>query len=76
MLSSSSFLPDLNSLLVTIGPFFGGVAIRIKEPPIVKSQLGAAGETYNNVRFTLEKHVCSEAGSRRKHRPLVNVGGL
>jgi len=33
-------------------------AIRVKALPIVKSLLGAAGETYNKVRFTLERQVC------------------
>jgi hypothetical protein len=41
MLSLSRFLPDLNSLLITIGPVFWGWHIRVKALPIVKSLLGA-----------------------------------
>jgi hypothetical protein len=58
MLSLSRFLPDLNSLLITIGPVFWGWHIRVKALPIVKSLLGAVGETYNKVRLTPEKQVC------------------
>lgn len=36
---------------------FLGWHIRVKALPIVKSLLGAVGETYNKVRLTLEKQV-------------------
>jgi hypothetical protein len=55
MLSLSRFLPDLNWLLITIGPFFWEWHIRVKALPIVKSLLGAVGETYNEVRLTVQE---------------------
>jgi hypothetical protein len=58
MLSLSRFLPDLNSLLITIGPVFLGWHRRVKALPIVKSLLGAVGETYNRY------------GSRLKNRSV------